>query len=297
MKRRWTASDAYREHLARASAAADEPSENSEAEASMIQWMSRLRNLYGVPFYYLVPDVRMLPQESIRIFRIDEAWIDCLIDGAFSLGRATLGDGIVERDAAMLARMKAPIRQRAANARARRLGVLRRAEHEENGIVTGFLMRSAAVSGWPGMEVRGFAKSSQTALPIIRIERVAVDILFCLFDGDVASVSLSEAAETIHFGFVPPASGTSVYKKILKYVDAAGADHPAGSLMNVSVNAPFRDASKRVVNVAALAADIRSSLIANNGLKASSHYTPAELALELVEGVQQIDFDVEGAAK
>ena len=43
----------------------------------------------GVPFNYLVPDERMLPAESIRFFQLDESWMDCLLDGAFSIGRVT----------------------------------------------------------------------------------------------------------------------------------------------------------------------------------------------------------------
>ena len=29
----------------------------------------------------------MLPLESIRFFRVDQEWVDCLADGAFSIGR------------------------------------------------------------------------------------------------------------------------------------------------------------------------------------------------------------------
>src|ERR1044072_2152613 len=60
------------------------------------KWLGRLRNLEGVPFNYLVPDERMLPPESIRFFRIDRAWLDCLADGAFSVGR--VGSSALEDD-------------------------------------------------------------------------------------------------------------------------------------------------------------------------------------------------------
>ena len=55
-------------------------------------WFKSLRRLEGVPFNYLVPDERMLPAESIRFFRVDHAWVDCLADGAFSIGRVASSD-------------------------------------------------------------------------------------------------------------------------------------------------------------------------------------------------------------
>ena len=53
----------------------------------IVDWLGRLHTLIGVPFGYLVPDEEMLPPESIRFFRLDDAWVEALIDGAFSLGR------------------------------------------------------------------------------------------------------------------------------------------------------------------------------------------------------------------
>ena len=51
------------------------------------------RNLDGSnPFHYLVPDERILPAESIRLFQVDPIWIECLVDGAFSIGRVSQSD-------------------------------------------------------------------------------------------------------------------------------------------------------------------------------------------------------------
>ena len=85
MKKRWATSPAFTAGVRQATAS-EEPPSNVEAELRITEWLARLRNLHGVPFYLLVPDVRMLPQESIRMFRLDENWVECLIDGAFSLG-------------------------------------------------------------------------------------------------------------------------------------------------------------------------------------------------------------------
>ncbi|HEV2734462.1 MAG TPA: hypothetical protein VGV85_06465, partial [Longimicrobiaceae bacterium] len=64
----------------------------TDPPAGVVEWMARLRLLTGVPFFYLVPEGRMLPPESIRFFQVDPNWVDVLLDGAFSVGRSTTGD-------------------------------------------------------------------------------------------------------------------------------------------------------------------------------------------------------------
>jgi hypothetical protein len=298
MKKRWATSPTFTDGVRKATASAEPPS-NVEAEIRITEWLARLQNLHGVPFYLLVPDVRMLPQESIRMFRLDENWIECLVDGAFSLGRATTGDAIAEvparvssRERANYARIRPRIRQQAATRRVRRVFGAEhvRAAATAAGVETGFLMRSAVVSGWPTLEVRGY-DASGAELRVMRIDRPASDILFCLFDGEAAKVSLSEPAETLHFGFVIPLPDSQTFTKNLKYVDAAG--HAPGSLIpDVKVNVPMRDAANRVVAVDSLANAIHQALVAAGAMPSSAPYTTAELALELIQGVQQVDFTI-----
>ncbi len=60
-------------------------------------WFESLRKLEGVPFNYLVPDERMLPAESIRFFRVDQSWLNCLADGALSIGRVATSDHAADK--------------------------------------------------------------------------------------------------------------------------------------------------------------------------------------------------------
>src|SRR6516225_7814276 len=53
----------------------------------MESFLAHLRLLVGVPFDYLVPDARLLPDESIRFFYVDRSWTDRLVDGAVSVGK------------------------------------------------------------------------------------------------------------------------------------------------------------------------------------------------------------------
>ncbi|MDX2477582.1 MAG: hypothetical protein QNL05_09485, partial [Gammaproteobacteria bacterium] len=96
------------------------------------RWFGDLSLLYGVPFNYLVADERMLPQESIRFFWVDPEWVRSLHDGAFSIGRVLPSDHKRDEDHAP-EKISKP-----------------------HGIVTGFLLRSEVVSGWPHLLVDGY---------------------------------------------------------------------------------------------------------------------------------------------
>ncbi|GAA5610153.1 hypothetical protein Spla01_01289 [Streptomyces platensis] len=49
-------------------------------------WLDRLRRLEMLGFEHLVPDSRMLPEESIRFAYVDPEWVRAAVDGALSVG-------------------------------------------------------------------------------------------------------------------------------------------------------------------------------------------------------------------
>ena len=59
----------------------------SEMPPYMESFLAHLRLLVGVPFDYIVPDERLLPDESIRFFYVDRSWTDRLVDGAIAVGK------------------------------------------------------------------------------------------------------------------------------------------------------------------------------------------------------------------
>src|ERR1700730_3135026 len=59
----------------------------AEMPPYMESFLAHLRLLVGVPFEYLIPDPRLLPDESIRFFYIDRSWTDRLVDGAIAVGK------------------------------------------------------------------------------------------------------------------------------------------------------------------------------------------------------------------
>ena len=118
------------------------------------RFLARLRLLHGVPFSYLVPDAELLPIESIRFFYIDRAWTDALVQGALSVGTISTADR-AQLEARLPAHPQRGRRGRAHDPHARRAKSGSKAPAAR---ITGFLMRSRAVSGWPNLHVRAYSR-------------------------------------------------------------------------------------------------------------------------------------------
>ena len=105
-------------------------------------WFQNLSLLKGVPFNYLVPDAKLLPPESLRFFVLDNEWVECLLDGAFSVGRVSSDDQ--QRD-----------RNHHQN---------KRNPESAFGNLSGLIMRSAAVAGWPNLHVAAYQTQSSIVI-------------------------------------------------------------------------------------------------------------------------------------
>ncbi|MGH3806580.1 MAG: hypothetical protein ACRDRU_08080, partial [Pseudonocardiaceae bacterium] len=143
------------------------------------EWLDRLRLLRGVPFPYLVPDARMLPPESLRMFRIDPAWIAALIAGAHDVGVHTSLDH----------RLAPTLRQ---------VVVSHSAVADP---AAGLLIRSALVPAWPQIQV--IASRNGAALTELRRDHPDHDVLLCLFDGVPDELVLREPSQGLRFGIDP----------------------------------------------------------------------------------------------
>jgi hypothetical protein len=228
-------------------------------------WLADLQTLAGVPFCYLVPDARMLPPESIRFFAVDPNWTAALADGALSLAAKTApGAAAVQalRPAAVAAATTAPT-------------------------YSGFLLRSAVVSDWPGLRVAGYADTQGTAvLSLARLDRPAPTVLLALFAGLIQRVELTEPAQHLHFGV---SLGTPVTVP-LRWIDAARAGEQidiaqAGQPPNdLTAQVSFRpDPDRKVIDVSATLAAIGHDLIQPYGSQPVPHLGPAALSLQFVQ--------------
>lgn len=253
-------------------------------------WLSRLHLLYGVPFNYLVPDIRMLPDESIRFFQVDENWIAALIDGAYSLGTTQTTSGVSQA-----------LRPQVSEYVNRNLSVVRSLMLDEESTpsstpirMSGFFLRSGAVAGWPGTEVTGYSDAAGTTeLNILRLERISPSLLFCLFDGAIARVDMQQPAEALHFAFDPPRENinTDDLVKTKRYVNSYGGvqagTYATGVLYQVNISA------KRVVGIQALAGSIAANGWAPGTPQEDMVLTSAEFGLAMVQNTESVSFIID----
>jgi hypothetical protein len=240
----------------------------SVPEAAMPQYMemflAHLRLLIGVPFDYLVPDARLLPDESIRFFYVDRSWTDRLVDGAIAVGKTGTREQAHHQAHAMDTASKLDFTERVVRTRQR--GLAPDGEHDDSpgGIVTGFLLRSAAVRGWPSMDIRAFktvvppapgkvgdprtaqwsAQAAAVQLTTLRLERLSPCVLLALFDGIPELVWIEEPHHGIQFGFT---TSDEVNFRLDRH-EASGDVEQRGAAVPV----PMRAGNRRVVAIAEL---------------------------------------------
>ncbi|HKE71048.1 MAG TPA: hypothetical protein VKB55_17430 [Nocardioidaceae bacterium] len=249
------------------------------------QWMARLRLLEAVPFAYLAADSELLPRESIRFFYLDRAWTDALIQGAMSVGTVN------SSDRAELAKVYEQARDEVDEEERRvRLAGGEDVQQGPAGTVTGFLLRSRAVSGWPGLHVRAYSvelekpddeiipESDPRRLKVLRMERLAPAVLLVLFDGVPAVVHVEEPRQGIQFGALRPEAEPLSTTRELPLRDAStGAD-----LAVPPVSVPFRRDSAGVIHMRKLrdriAAVPATKVGGNTGMSVDAN----EFALEML---------------
>lgn len=224
--------------------------------ASVQQWLNDLRRLKHLPFQYLVPQETMLPIESIRFFQLDTLWVQCLLDGAFSLGRVTPTD--LKHDAHHLLQ-----------------GHLNPTE-QQDGALSGFLLRSELVSGWPHLHIHGYDTNSPDenapGLPIVRMERLSKNLLFCLFAGSIQAADFYQKPERIHFGIDPTTD-----RKQLRKTD--------GSLSQEFIPVPWQDKTLNVIDIQTFA-----KTIGQKQTPATDTLTSSQFALAMIEGSPKVRY-------
>jgi hypothetical protein len=265
--------------------------------ADIVRFLAHLRLLEGVPFSHLVPDAELIPPETIRFFYLDRNATDALTMGALSAGTVNAADRVqlaqlypVVRDevdqAERLVRMKDSDAPKV-DAEGRPIGA--------GGPISGFVLRSRLVSGWPGMHVRAYATdtvpdgktipdmdTSPDRVRLLRMERLAPAVLFVLFDGVPAVVHLEEPRSGIQFGVrldpqADPAQQTAV-ATVLDVTNPNNGPLKVGG-KDRTVPVPFRAGSPGVINMKKL----NEALAAVPGSNMASPVPPAQFAMQMLQ--------------
>lgn len=260
------------------------------------RWLAKLLLLYPVPFANLVPDERMLPVESLRFFYVDNNWTGALLDGATSIGmdssrqsffHAVMG-GLVENAAY----------EAAQSLRSNLLGVEPPAAESDRRLMSGMLLRSNLVSGWPTLAVRPCLNDG-TMLKILRMDHLSPNILLCLFWGVPDYVDIAEPQEGFRFGV-----DDTGHAELRSPIDASAAGGPAlgAQLLGATpmplldpVSGCMRGGGKRVLNVSPAAADgvigkLQTALAAAMKDVAIPALGPADFALQMVKSPEAARF-------
>jgi hypothetical protein len=251
-----------------------------EIPEAVSRWLARLVLLYRVPFVYLVPDQGLLEKDWIRFFCLDRNWIQHLLEGACSVGRSTsrdeLADARLRRNFMNLALEQAMNVRR--EARPEPVPGGDTAPVQPKWPLTGFLMRSPIVEGWQGLEMRAWEDSGDKAsIPLapLRIDRIAPDILLCIFNGRVGRIEIKQPPEGLHFG-------------LAKLGDGFGKTHfrdAAGVLRENHVMATMRNHAPDVLDVASFAKKIVDAL------QLASSLASSDLAMHMIERPGRLIFD------
>jgi hypothetical protein len=323
---------------------------------SVTDWLARTTLLYRIPFSYLVADERMLPPDSIRFFFLDPGWLNCLLQGACSVGRSTSRDELVDehlRDKSLAFSLNKSLEIRAGKAGKDGDGSIQimsnsannpstvttavphglksndkvfiwgvssssettniSGEHEIRVVdethfevpvdasdhagtggwfvpvpkwpLTGFLIRSSVVEGWQGLEMRAWADSEEEdSLQPLRIDRLAPDIMLCIFNGKVDRIEVKQPPEGMHFGASPTDDGYARFH--LRSLSDAGQLSDDTRTKITPTDNTLRSNGKRVINVDKLADKLKKKLGADGA------FTSAEFGVEMVESPGRVVFDV-----
>jgi hypothetical protein len=265
--RRFAARPAVHPRLAVASpqAVAAVSTDLSEIINSVTAWLARLTLLCPVPFSHLVPDPRMLPVESIRFFYLDSNWTDALVAGALSIAMHSSAD--VQQQMAMMPTLRTSINHHRArsfrrvrpdaapnpaNAAGNVAGAL---AQNGNGVnITGVLIRSAVVSGWPNMVVT--ASVGGAPLNTVRDDSPSSTVRLCLFDGMPDTVTLAEPYQGVLFGV----EDSGVFPRCVTAAAYTGSQIANGTAVAPTFRTPASGSLGGVLNVQTLAAALEPAV-------------------------------------
>ncbi|MFI5845016.1 hypothetical protein ACIA8K_35475 [Catenuloplanes sp. NPDC051500] len=223
----------------------------------VLAWIERLRLLHPVPFSALVPDDRMLPPESVRFFHLDGTWLRALVDGALSLGVQS------SRDTAVGDLVRAGVPTTA---------------------MSGFLLRSDLVSGWPTLTVRGMIAGSDI-VPTLRLDHLAHNVLLGVFEGTPDEIEFAEPREGLRFGV----DGDSVMLRQPR----SGTPTPLGAELGRTLSIlPFclRPGGTLAVDPADPHSAVSCVRAAVGPLLDGTPFGPADFALQMVKAPDAVRF-------
>ncbi len=180
--------------------------------------------LYHVPFWYLLPDPALLGEEELRFFWLDTDWLLHFLDGMCSIGRNASID--YRHDEELLGSLFMEVMEENAVVRRKKQGKeddglsdrgTGRAHTGEEPRYTGFLLRSALVKDFRGLEFRAYdAREGGERLLALRLDTLGGNVLIGIFRGEIRRLVIGQPPEGLHFGM--ELARTEHGRKAVKYL-------------------------------------------------------------------------------
>tara|TARA_R110002051_G_scaffold86498_2_gene152387 strand:- start:59349 stop:60302 length:954 start_codon:yes stop_codon:yes gene_type:complete len=249
------------------------------------KWLGKLLLLYGVPFEYLIPSEKMLPNESLRFFYIDPNWLERLVDGALSISpnNQTIENLLYQAMAQDF--IQAAVKE-AGKIRPETLGK-EASETTNNFGWTGFLMRSKLVSAWRGLDFYFNPVDGKSSLNILRMEQLSDDVLLAIVDGDINELQIKQPPEGFFFG---AEEQNGVFNKQFLRLLAPSQGKPIGTAVPLKqcLKIATRGGNSRVIDVQTMSDQFQKNKSINPKQVA---FTSAEFALQMVFTPAEITID------
>jgi hypothetical protein len=252
-------------------------------------WLARKQLLYDIPFDHLVPDQLALPVESLRFFYIDQNWLDSLVDGALGIGVQSSKDSFL--NGVMRGVINDTIGAETKLIRSRLLGTATGDTEKDSPAeaLSGILVRSAVVSGWPGLAVKAFKGDFATGTPLklLRMDRLSANVLLCIFLDIPDTIMIAEPQQGLCFGVE---DGDVINLRQLSNPPGKpmGKPFPATGGFKSFYRAVTGGTGQNVLNIN----DGNNSVVQT--LQQSSYLNatigPAQFALEMVKAPEEISF-------
>jgi hypothetical protein len=156
---------------------------------------------------------------------------------------------------------------------------------QNNWRFTGFLIRSSLISGWPGLEIQAYGKdqltdidSSVHELQLVRMEKIGEDTFFCLCEGIITKVVITQPPENLHFG-INWNNDEKIYK--MNVSAKTSVDDKA-----TNIEVPMKNTDTRVLDIEQLITRIETALeqqgITGQSTSNGKSFTSADFAMQMV---------------
>lgn len=253
------------------------------------EFPEKLRNLlqeaslfYHVPYVYLVPDEQMIRENEIRFFKVDHNWVLAFLDGLCSVGRNATID--YEHDTRWIVEQYKNALGSNGEVRRRLQGREESKEQSKEeiplGTVTGFLLNSVITEDFRGLEFKAYdEEEGGNRLSALRIEMLGPRMLLGLFRGKVRRLEIGQPPEGLHYGCVKL---EQKLKKTPRYLKTGELNYNSEKVI-----LPLKEeADARILDVEKMAANFREILKIEK-------VTSSELAVEMIQNVQSVEFMIE----